>query len=468
MTLAARKPEPNKLEANKILVVDDDSKLLKLLEIRLSRAGFEVQTAEHAKKALAYLPVFKPQAVITDMRMPGMDGMALFEVIHTQQPGLPVIILTAHGTIPDAVDATRQGIFAYLTKPYNSDELTKTAWNAVRVSSQGAINHEFDDKDNWRADIITHSPKMETMLHDAHLLAKSESSLLIQSDSGTGKELIAQAIHKASKRSEKPFIAVNCTAIPEALLESELFGHRKGSFTGANESHTGLLEAANHGTLLLDEIGDMPLPFQAKLLRALQEREIRQVGSTQARSIDVRVISATHHDLEKLVADGTFREDLYYRLNVVTLKIPTLAERPEDIPLLAKHFLAACVRDVRNNDIEVTGFASDAMEVLVSAPWPGNVRQLCNVVEQCVVLTTSPIIPASLVKRALNQQHRKLLSFVESRDRFELDYLVNILQISGGNVAQAARLAKRNRSEFYKLLNKHHLEPQMFREQAEY
>lgn len=456
----------NNPEANKILVVDDDSKLLKLLEIRLSRAGFEVQTAEHAKKALGYLPVFKPQAVITDMRMPGMDGMALFEVIHARQPGIPVIILTAHGTIPDAVEATRQGIFAYLTKPYNSDELTKTAWSAVHASTQGIMQAETNTENHWRADIITQSPKMETMLHDAYLLAKSESSLLIQGDSGTGKELVAQAIHKASKRYEQPFVAVNCTAIPEALLESELFGHRKGSFTGANESHIGLLEAANHGTLMLDEIGDMPLSFQAKLLRALQEREIRPVGSTQARPIDVRVISATHHDLEKSVANATFREDLYYRLNVVTLKIPPLAERPEDIPLLAKHFLAECVRDVRNNDIEVTDFARDAMEVLVAAPWPGNVRQLCNVVEQCVVLTTNKMIPSSLVKRALNQQHRKLLSFVESRDQFELDYLVNILQISGGNVAQAARLAKRNRSEFYKLLNKHHLEPQMFREQV--
>ncbi len=273
------------------------------------------------------------------------------------------------------------------------------------------------------------------MLHDAHLLAKSESSILIQGDSGTGEELIAHAIHKASKRNNKPFIAVNCTAIPEALLESELFGHQKGSFTGANESRTGLLEAANKGTLMLDEIGDMPLAFQAKLLRTFQEREIRPVGSTQNRAIDVRVISATHHDLEKSVVNGTFREDLYYRLNVVTLKIPTLTERPEDIPMLTNHFLSACSRDVRGDDIEITSFASNAMEILVSAPWPGNVRQLKNVVEQCVVLTSSPIIPVSLVKRALNQQHHKLLSFVESRERFELDYLVNILQISGGNIA---------------------------------
>lgn len=452
-------------DTNKVLVVDDDSTLLKLLEIRLTRAGFKVQTAEHAKKALAYLPAFKPHVVITDMCMPGMNGLALFEVIHTQQPGLPVIILTAHGTIPDAIEATRQGIFGYLTKPYNSDELTNTTWNAINVSSQNSIYQEVQDKDNWRAEIITHSSKMNAMLHDALLLAKSESSLLIQGDSGTGKELIALAIHKASNRQDKPFIAVNCSAIPEALLESELFGHQKGSFTGANQSHMGLLEAANNGTLMLDEVGDMPLPFQAKLLRALQEREIRPIGSTQSRTIDVRVISATHHDLIKSVANGTFREDLYYRLNVVTLMIPKLAERLEDIPLLANHFLTTCVRDIRNNDIEVTGFATDAMEILVSAPWPGNVRQLCNVVEQCVVLTTSPIIPATLVKRALNQQHTKLLSFVESRDRFELDYLVNILQISGGNVAQAARLAKRNRTEFYKLLSRHHLEPRMFREQ---
>ena len=461
------KSDSKNTEINKVLVVDDDTKLLKLLDIRLSRAGFKVQTAEHAKQALAYLHIFNPQAVITDICMPGMDGMALFELIQTQQPGLPVIILTAHGTIPDAVDATRQGVFAYLTKPYNSDELTKTVWRAVRLPSQSVVNQVSHDDDNWRAEIITQSPKMEALLRETKMLAKSETSLLIQAESGTGKELMARAVHKASKRKNETFIAVNCTAIPEALLESELFGHRKGSFTGANESHIGLLESANLGTLLLDEIGDMPLAFQAKLLRALQEREIRPVGSTQARPIDVRIISATHHKLENLIEDGTFREDLYYRLNVVTLKIPPLAERPEDIPLLAKHFLTACVRDVRNNDIEVSGFAADAMEILVSAPWPGNVRQLCNVVEQCVVLTTTPVIPATLVERALNQQHRKLQSFSEARDRFELNYLVNILQISGGNVTQAARLAKRNRSEFYKLLNRHHLEPQMFREQAD-
>ena len=450
----------------KILVVDDDSKLLKLLNIRLTRAGFEVQTAEHGEKALGYLPVFKPQVVITDMRMPGMDGMALFEVIHARQPGLPVIILTAHGTIPDAVDATRQGVFAYLTKPYNSDELTNSVQRAARLSSQSVTNLTPEDQSNWRADIITQSPKMEALLSDALMLAKSDSSLLIQGDSGTGKELIAQAIHKASKRHDQAFIAVNCTAIPEALLESELFGHRKGSFTGANESHTGLLESANQGTLLLDEIGDMPLSFQAKLLRALQEREIRQVGSTQARTIDVRVISATHHNLEKAVKAGEFREDLYYRLNVVTLKVPPLSERPEDIPLLANHFLASCVSDVEKNS-KVTGFSADAMESLVTAPWPGNVRQLCNVVEHCVVLATTSLIPTTLVKRALNEQNCEFLSFSDARDRFELDYLVNILQVSGGNVAQAARLARRNRSEFYKLLNKHHLEPQMFREHVE-
>jgi two-component system response regulator GlrR len=278
--------------------------------------------------------------------------------------------------------------------------------------------------------------------------------------SGSGKELFANAIHKASPRREKPFVAINCSAIPEALLESELFGHRKGSFTGATKDHEGLFLAAGGGTLFLDEIGDMPLALQAKLLRVLQENMVRPVGSTESVPVDVRVISATHKDLDKSMEDGEFREDLYYRLNVVSIEIPSLHERREDIPLLTQHFL----KDISNKaNKKITSFSAEAMELLVAAPWPGNVRQLLNVVEQVVALSTTPVIPATLVRKALKNPSPDILTYSEAKLRFERDYLCHLLQITSGKVSQAAKLAKRNRTEFYRLLNRHNIDPSLFK-----
>ncbi len=448
-------------DAARILVVDDDVRLLRLLAIRLRRAGFDVESAESARQALAVLPRYRPAVVVTDMRMSGMDGMALFNSIHSQQPTLPVIILTAHGTIPDAVDAAQRGVFAYLTKPFDSEQLTQVITRALRVAGVPAA--AGSDESRWREGIVTRSPAMEALLAQARKVAQSDSSVFLQGESGTGKELLARAIHRASRRGDKPFVAVNCTAIPEALFESELFGHKKGSFTGASESRAGLVQSAHEGTLLFDEIGDMPMQFQAKLLRTLQEREVRPVGSTESMPVDVRVISATHQDLDAAVRERRFREDLFYRLNVVRLEIPSLAQRREDIPLLANHFLQAIRSRLGEVVVEVSGFSHEALELLVSAPWPGNVRQLRNVVEQCVVLATTPLIPAGLVQNALRDKPREFLPFARARDNFEFDYLVNLLQMTQGNVAQAARLAERNRSEFYKLLRKHQLEPQAFR-----
>ncbi len=453
---------PRNSEAARILIVDDDVRLLRLLAIRLRRAGFDIESAESARQALAVLPRFRPQVVVTDMRMSGMDGMALFNTLQLQQPTLPVIILTAHGTIPDAVDAAQRGVFAYLTKPFEADALTQVINRALRVAGVSLPGAATNDA-SWRQGIVTRSPAMEALLAQARRVAQSDASVLLQGESGTGKELLARAIHNASRRAAKPFVAVNCTAIPEALFESEVFGHRKGSFTGATESRTGLVQSAHEGTLLFDEIGDMPMPFQAKFLRTLQEREVRPVGSSEATPVDVRVISATHHDLETAVRERRFREDLFYRLNVVRLEIPSLAQRREDIPLLASHFLQAIRSRLGEVVVEVSGFSHDALELLVSAPWPGNVRQLRNVVEQCVVLATTPLIPAGLVQNALRDKPREFLPFARARDNFEFDYLVNLLQMTQGNVAQAARLAERNRSEFYKLLRKHQLEPQAFR-----
>ena len=302
---------------------------------------------------------------------------------------------------------------------------------------------------------------MEDLLRQARLVADSDAAVLITGESGTGKELLAQAIHRASRRGARPFVAVNCGAIPGELLESELFGHARGAFTGAVQAHKGLFQAADGGTLLLDEIGDMPLPLQVKLLRVLQQGEVRPVGSTQAIPVNVRVISATHRDLDAQRAAGLFREDLYYRLNVVSLRLPPLSERREDIPLLATHFLQRLAERYQK---PVPSLAPDAMQALVAAPWPGNVRQLLNLLEQAVALTTTGVIPASLVQSALREDAAALVPFEEARKTFERDYLVRLLKITGGNVTQAAQMAKRNRTEFYKLLQRHMLEPSMFKE----
>lgn len=444
----------------KILVVDDDTDLLELLSIRLTAAGYEAETVQSAEAALNHLDVSRPQLVITDMQMSGMDGMALFERIHRTTPTLPVIMLTAHGTIPDAVAAAQRGVFGYLTKPFDSKTLLAQVAQALRLSPGIALQHEVPQA-LWRTDIITQSAAMEDLLTKAKLVAEGDASVLIYGESGTGKELLAQAIHDAGKRRDQPFVAVNCAAIPEQLLESELFGHVKGAFTGAVRDHKGLFQMADGGTLFLDEIGDMPLLLQVKLLRVLQERQVRPVGAAQAVAVDVRIISATHRDLKAEVTSGGFREDLYYRLNVVALMIPALSERREDVPLLANHFLGLLATKYSKN---INGFSPEAMEMLVSASWPGNVRQLMNVVEQSVVLCTAPLISPVLVYDAMHKEEEQLVSFEEARKRFERDYLVRVLKITGGNVTQAARLSKRNRTEFYKLLQRHQLDSSAFKQ----
>jgi len=443
-----------------ILLVDDDPDLLKLISLRLTSAGYKIRTAESGETALAAIAVQRPALVVTDLRMPGIDGLQLFDAIHRQHPALPVLILTAHGTIPDAVAATQRGVFGFLTKPFDSRELLQLVAAALKLSGDDAGPGNAATGE-WRNGIITRSPAMEDLLRQAKLVADSDASVLIYGDSGTGKELLARAIHRASRREDRPFVAVNCGAIPGELLESELFGHARGAFTGAVQAHKGLFQAADGGTLFLDEIGDMPLPLQVKLLRVLQEGEVRPVGSTQAIPVDVRMISATNRDLDEQKAVGLFREDLYYRLNVVSLRLPPLAARREDNPLLATYFLRKLAERYHK---PIPTLAPDAMALLVAAPWPGNVRQLLNLLEQALALATTSMIPASLVQNALKEDDAALIPFEEARKTFERDYLVRLLKITGGNVTQAAQLAKRNRTEFYKLLQRHKLEPSMFKE----
>ena len=441
-----------------LLLVDDDPDLLRLLAIRLKANGYAVNAVDSGAKALAAIAASRPDVVLSDLRMSGMDGMALFQEIQASYPGLPVIILTAHGTIPDAVAAVKRGVFGYLTKPYDADELLAQISRAL--SLHGGAKGRAGAGQAWREEIVTRSSLMEDVLSRAQRVAASDASVLIQGESGTGKELLARAIHRASPRAGQPFVAINCGAIPETLLESELFGHTRGSFTGAIADHRGLFVSADRGTLFLDEIGDMPLALQVKLLRVIETREVRPIGASRSIPIDVRILSATHRDLAKEKETGGFREDLYYRLNVVTLRLPSLAERPEDIALLARHFLSAMAPRYGR---EKASFAPEALELLGKARWPGNVRQLYNVVEQSVALCPTDVIPALFVEQAIQVEMHEMTSFEDARKRFERDYLTRLMKLTHGSVTQAARLARRNRTEFYKLLQRHGIEAAMFK-----
>ncbi|VAW48887.1 Transcriptional response regulatory protein GlrR [hydrothermal vent metagenome] len=447
---------PAPFNGQRLLLVDDDSSLLKLLSIRLRHMGLEVKAVESAIEALAVLPVFNPHLVITDLRMDEMNGMALYEQIQQNRPTLPVIIMTAHGTIREAVEATNLGVFGFITKPINHSELNEQIAKSFKVHA-GLTSSAIDAK--WRKNIIGQSSVMEALLKDVYHVSQSDISVYIQGESGTGKELIAQAIHQASPRKNKPFVAVNCSAIPEELLESELFGHKKGAFSGAIDHRKGLFEQANGGVLFLDEIGDMSPSFQVKLLRALQEGEVRPVGESTTRPIDVRVVSASHRDLKQMVEEKTFRLDLYYRLNIVTLRLPTLTQRPEDIPLLVNHFIG-------QQNTKVKKISNEAMEILLGYEWPGNIRELKNVIDQACAFATTTLIPASLIENALQKKNLSMPSFSEARKSFERDYLIQLLKLVGGNVSQAARIAKRNRTEFYRLLNRHMLKPASFKNES--
>ena len=450
------------MEAAHVFVVDDDADLLRLLSMRLRAANYRVTALPSAEAALAGLATELPDLLITDMRLPGRNGLALFEELRQRHATLPVIVLTAHGSIPDAVEATSLGVFAYLTKPFDGNTLLNKIAQAIHLCRPSTPSSEQDE--GWRAEILSRNQRMAELLAEARLVASADASVLILGESGSGKELLARAIHKASPRAQAPFVAVNCGAIPEQLLESELFGHVKGSFTGAVAGRQGLFQSAQGGSLFLDEIGDMPMPLQVKLLRVLQERTLKAVGADHSSKLDVRILSATHRNLDACMQEGSFREDLYYRLNVVTLRLPTLAERREDIALLANHFRQLLANKYAK---PINGFAPEAMSTLQAAAWPGNVRQLHNVIEQVCALATTSLIPLSLVQRALRVPSLEVLSYDEARLRFERDYLSQLLKLTDGNVTDAARLANRNRTQFYRLLQRHTLSPELFRSSSE-
>jgi two-component system response regulator GlrR len=434
----------------RILLVDDDPGLLRLLTIRLRAENYDVEAAESAAQALASTTRFRPDLVISDLRMEPVDGIGLLKELQNRWPGLKVILLTAHGTIPDAVQATQMGAFGFLTKPVDKQELLDQIQRALKVSGFTASSEE------WRSDIITRSAIMEERLAQAHMVAGTDARVLIVGESGTGKELLARAMHKASPRRTKAFIVSRCAGIPEELIDIELFG----SDASTGKERKGALEAADGGTVLLDEIGELPARLQQKLLRALHDEAVRPVGSETPRSINVRVISTSNRDLQQETASGRFREDLFYRLNVVQIEMPPLARRREDIPLLIAHFIAQNASETGKRII----FPPEALELLATAEWPGNVRQLQNLVRQTAAVSQTPVIPVELVQQSLGGTPGRLPSFDDARDEFTRGYLSQILQITGGNVSQAARLAKRNRTDFYKLLGRHQLVPEDFKQ----
>ncbi|HTT08875.1 MAG TPA: sigma-54 dependent transcriptional regulator [Gammaproteobacteria bacterium] len=441
---------------HRVLIVDDDNDMLALLSTWLRHAGLVVSTAASGAEALSRLNTVRPHCVLTDLYMEGMDGMTLLTEIHQRNPLLPVLMLSGQASVPEAVKAMHLGISAFLTKPVEREVLIDNIKRALRLSSAPVSGN----KPRFGEDIVYRSARMAELLEQAELVADSDVTVFISGQTGTGKEVLAKAIHQASPRRDKPFVGINCGAIPEQLLESELFGHEKGAFTGANMRHEGLFQAADGGTLFLDEIGDMPLGLQVKLLRVLQDFEVRPVGSTRSVPINVRVISATHQDLAACVARGEFREDLYYRLNVVPLHMPRLLERREDIPALIDYFLE---RQAQKRGTKKKRFAPEAMEYLLAASWPGNVRQLHNVVELCTILSKTDIIPLTLARTALREEPGGMKTLKDAKAVFEKDYLAGVLRAARGQVSKAARMAGRNRTEFYKLLGQHGLNPADFR-----
>ncbi len=453
------------MPSGKLLIVDDDRNLLELIKMRLESLDYEVTAAQDEEEAKQSVIGHVFDLAVVDLQLVHQDGISLMEELRLTIPDLPVIILTAHGSIESAVEAIKRGAYTYLTKPFDARELALQIARALENAKltteinrlRGLLSERYDFKN-----IIAKSEKMRMVLESVSRIANTESTVYIHGDSGTGKEAIAQAIHLASERKDKAFVAVNCAALPETLLESVLFGHEKGAFTGAIKSSKGLFSQAHKGTIFLDEIGDMPLSIQAKLLRVLQERQFHPVGSQQQLEVDVRIIVATNKNLEDQVKLGLFREDLYYRIHVIPIELPPLRERREDIPLLVEHFIKKFSEQMKK---KIKGLTPIALKKLMLHEWPGNVRELENTIEYAVAMSTQDMITEDLILPAINRESEESIKpLKQSRDAFEKAYLVRLLELTKGNVTSAANMAGKYRADFYTLLKKHNLDPAVFKD----
>ncbi len=450
-------PQPESAVFQRILVVDDEEALRESLEIVLSADGYTVLTAASGAEALEIVASTPVDAVLCDLRMPGIDGFDLIPQLSRQLPGVPVILMSAHGTDDLAVEAIQRGAYDYLAKPFQPAEIRLTLLKAQERESlrrqKDLLQRDMSRSVGERA-IVAASEPMIQLLELLERAAGYKSTVLVTGESGTGKEVIARAIHAQSPRREAPFVGVNCGAIPENLLESELFGHAKGAFTGADRARRGLFAEAHQGTLFLDEIAEIPTALQVKLLRAIQEEEIRPVGESKSQKVDVRIIAATARDLEQEIAAGRFREDLFYRLNVVRLEVPPLRDRAEDIPLLVDHFLGRFREALGKN---VRRVSDEALERLVSYPWPGNVRELENLIERAVILTDGDVIEPShlpTMSAPAPEGAREDADFSLKRGRkvFEAGLIRRALAATDGNRTHAARLLEiSHRALLYKI-----------------
>jgi nitrogen regulation protein NR(I) len=454
-------------DRKQILVADDEPNLRRVLSAQLHRDGYEVIAVEDGQAALEAIAMHHVDVVITDLRMPRVDGMELLKQVTASHPDVPVIMITAHGTVDTAVEALKLGAFDYITKPFEQSELRNVVGKAARSRelSQRDLGAETSEPGRYR--LIGQSAPMSEVYQVIEKVADTPSTVLITGESGTGKELIARALHENSSRANKPFIRVNCAAIPRDLIESELFGYEKGAFTGAVTSKPGRFELAHDGTLFLDEIGEIPVNMQVKLLRAIQEQEFERVGGIKTIEVDVRLVAATNRDLQEEIRQGRFREDLYYRLNVVQVRLPPLRERTSDIPLLVDHFIRHFRGKLKK---DVRGVTDAAMERLLSHPWPGNIRELENVIERCTLFcdeeridvgdlppemrvmspTPAPSSPdaraPSDAPEAMDRPPPGLKEAVrEATSRIEREIIVRALKQTGGNVTHTARLLKISR-----------------------
>ena len=446
----------------KILVVDDDRNLLDLIRMRLEASDYEVFALDHENmaKELATKEVF--DVAVLDLQLVKQDGLLLMEELHLIHPEVPTIILTAHGSIESAVEAMKRGAFTYLTKPFDSQELIlqiERARERSQLTKEISRLKELLEERFTFDNIIAKSEPMRSVLDQVARIAGTESNVAIYGASGTGKELIAKAIHISSPRKNFPFLAINCAAIPESLLESELFGFEKGAFTGAVKTSKGLFTRADKGTVFLDEIGDMSLSIQAKLLRVLQERSFVPLGSSNPVTVDVRIIAATNKNLKEEVKKKNFREDLFYRIHVIPIELPLLKDRKDDIPPLVEHFITK-YRDLMGKKVKTITPA--AMQKLMLHDWPGNVRELENTIEYAIAMTSSDTLTDDLILRTKNGQD-ELLTLQEARARFEQTYLQNLLKITGGNVSKAAELAGKYRADLYNLMKKYDITPQDYK-----